>query len=212
MVDSVRIGDVDFMIDSLYQVNNSLWHYLYSYGCNRPECPLVARQILIEVVESKIHFSFASEYSYYTRGEALKKNGYSSREYYKLQSIDSNSLVIHYSSYRQKNTDDGILIDSLLGNFELMYDEKKHIYYSSIEVLDGEYEFVVKEYRQRNPIELSDIIKLNLEDEKVFRIDLNNSHYVYFKEKWFKLIPYPYNRNRLIALLPGEELIGQHCK
>lgn len=198
--DSLVIGDMDYIKDSLVKINDTLWHYIYSIGSDKSHNMVTIRQVLIQELDRKIHFSFVSMYNFYFTPYVDDPHTYLSNYTYTLNLNDTNGYRIDMFHYKLRFVDDENSIDTIRTVVFLNYDVEKKIYYSSKDILDGEYYFSLQEPKKRE-YKIEDAIKVQLNNEEVMSIEIGKSHYIYFKDKWFIFAKYPRHTN-IIALLP----------
>ena len=201
--DSLQIEDTDFIIDSLYQINDTLWKYMYSYGCEESDCNIWSRQILLQNIDSKIHISFIGRYHLYTKDVNSVVTGYSYNDKYNISISDSASFIFKLDAVSQKNIHNGIRRDTLKYTSNLFYSREHRVFYNSEVVFDGEYEFVLKEKAGRLSSYGKDVISINLKKESVLMLELEDSKFIYFRKKWFSMHKYTSNgATRLTAFTP----------
>lgn len=206
VTDSVTIGDLDFIIDSLVQLNDTLWKYMYSFGYDESHGMSFSRQVLIQVFKNKIHFSYISDYRYFNQTSVSEDFpfDYLDKEEYVLNLNDSipNIQMWHYRKVKDYKYYEHEM-DSSTAIVYLNYDNEKKVFYSSIDILNGEFGFLPKESEKRK-YEI-DTMKVYLNNEKVMTLKIEKSHYIYYKHKWFILQTFGKYRRRLISFLPMEE-------
>lgn len=204
--DSLVMGDMDYLKDSLIQINDTLWHYIYSIGFDTSHNIVTIRQVLIQELNHKIHFSYVSDYDFHIIQDRDDPHTHLFNYKYTLILNDTNGYRIDMFYHQIRFVDGENSIDTARSVVFLDYDADKKIYYSSKDVLNGEYQFSLKEPKKRL-YDYKDAIKIQLENEEVYSIAIGKSHYIYLEEKWFIFQKYPYH-TKVISLLPIES-VGQ---
>lgn len=182
LTDSTVIEKVSFDYHSFTKVNDTLWHYIYSQ-----HSPLFKedginsyKQIIIEILDKKIHFSYVGTYWYSSLHNKNVSYGYFWDQQYHLNLNDT----ILGSHLRFKRTthiidENDVKIDSSDNIILLNYDSEKRIYYNKIDTLNGIYTFFLS-----NPsFPQNDFVKVHINNEVVLSIE----PYFYYKGKWFIL-------------------------
>jgi hypothetical protein len=202
--DSIVIDDLDFMIDSLVKLNDSLWKYMYSYGCDESDCSLWSKQLLITELNKKIHFMYIGNYKYVSLIEGIDAPfwWYSSENY--VMEFSSTSATIQVFNYSKRIHDGVTTIDSSSSIVYLQYDSQKNIYYSSIDTLNCFCEVLPRIPKNRK-YESSDT-HVALNNEIVYILKINKLyHYMYYKDNWFLVNEYPDNRLVIAPFIPINE-------
>lgn len=200
IVDSLIIGDMDYIKDSLVRLNDTIWHYIYSIGFDSSHGMVTIRQLLIQELDSKIHFSYVGDYQVYFIPDSSNPDIYLSDYKYTLDYMSSNPSV-QMTHSRLKLIDGIKSIDSTSKIVYLEYDPEKEIYYSSIDRLNGEFNFYPEELKGREGEYKIPATHVILENEKVYTLKIGKSHYIYYKGHWFIVDEFPYHTN-LISFLP----------
>lgn len=175
IIDSSIIDRVNFKFDSLSILEETKWHYIYSFQ-NRGVSGLdVYNQIIIEILDKKIHFSYVGTYRYSSLQDKNQSYGYFFDKKYQLNLKDpilgSHLKLTKITWDIDKN---GVQIDSSEHIIFLDYDSEKNIYHNKIDTLNGFYSYhflngFIKEVHINNEIVMA--------TENIF----------YYKGKWFSL-------------------------
>lgn len=203
--DSVTIEDLDFEIDSLAQINDSTWTYIYSFGSSESHSMRFSRQILLQELNGKIHFPYVSLFRFKMGFEVKEENRlYIARADYILNLTDSIVPHIKMNSFKKSILEGDVTVDSTSAITYLKFDPEKRVYYSSRGILDGAYELQFKEPERREYNDNNDML-IYLKSAAIFELKIGRAHYIYYKDRWFIYEVFGKTRRRLTPLIPIEE-------
>jgi len=214
VTDSTKIININCSFDSLAQINDTVWHYIYSYVYNSdfPDS-YYYKQLIIEELNGKIHFSFIDVYlsgniDFKDKNNNIyyKQSGYYSRLIHNLNITDTmlgpHILVTHkyVDSYLDNSSGiDSVFADSTCRIILLKYDGKKKVYYNMIDTLeDGIYLYEINKpmqgkKRTDTDYNLDDDFKeVHISRTEVFALITRDfggygNYYVYYKNQWFSV-------------------------
>lgn len=204
LTDSMLLEDLDFEINLLEQLNDTLWKYTYSFGADKSHSMHMSRQILLQEWDNKIHLPYIGSYQYYTSSTNSKDNHESIfNEKITLDLSDTLNPNIKMSFYRKIITDGEGSLDSSSAIVYLNYNTEKRIFYSSIDTLNGIYEVLPEEPKKRKgesgeDIAITNEVVFTLKIEKLYSI-----YFIYYKNNWFIAQDFPYHTS-LIPFFPME--------
>jgi hypothetical protein len=184
--DSLMVHNLNFRIDSLLQITNQLWHYIYSIRCGS-NCK-VRNQIIISCFKNKLHIEYAGLHSasyefddlYDTINRTLKAKDVMKYPNYYVEYLFNNSFFYNKPSvkeyvYKGKTPDNGtgdVLIK------ELKYDRVNRIYYTEREALHGDFTFISPESGEGINKKIN---------EHVYILKFKESESVYLNNTWFEI-------------------------
>ncbi|MBV6462364.1 MAG: hypothetical protein HJHJAOHD_02513 [Flavobacteriales bacterium] len=137
-IDSVDIKKVQTDTDSLIQLHDSAWHYIYKRKVEHTR--LVYDQLVIEPLNNRLVFSFVGMYHYSFQPSEDFKYGYFWDKNTCLFINDSLTQPhIRYTKYAMEIEEKYATYDTLRYIHYLNYNPQLKIYYTHIDTLDGEY-------------------------------------------------------------------------
>lgn len=196
LTDSIVLEDLDFEINLLEQLNDTLWKYTYSFGADKSHSMYLSRQFLLQEWDNKIHLLLISCY----RFDMVNDENFVVNENFILDLSNTLNPNIKMNSYHKRFVADEFSIDSSSTIVYLNYNIEKQIFYSSIDTLNGIYEVLPKEPKKRKAESGEDIVITN---EVVYTLKIERSHFIYYKNNWFIAKDFPYH-TLLIPFFPME--------
>lgn len=195
ITDSMRIDFVDFVTDSLISINDTMWHYIYSFQKIHPDAKL-AQQMVITEKNNKIHLAYASDYIYYVWEECHLNDSFfynnpSVMQY--IHSSDGYLLRENYDTLKKKIFKDTIPNGEYI--ISLKYDAAKKVYYQQEEYLTAPFS-VSGKYLKTNS---------RFDNEKVLSIKFTNTKMIFWDNKWFQCNEHYYDYGIKYNLIPFEE-------
>lgn len=183
--DSIAIKQVQTDIDSLIQLNDSAWHYIYKLKVEHTR--LVYDQLVIEPLNNRLIFSFVGTYHYSFHPSEDFKYGYFWETNQNLIISDSIQPHIHYTKYAMEIEEKYATYDTLQYIHYLNYNPQQKIYYTQIDTLDGKYHCIFEDCGFEYAV-------FNKEPVYSIRTGENDKNYcVRYKNKWF-IINNRYNK------------------
>ena len=207
LTDSITIGDMDYIKDSLVKLNDTMWHYIYSIGFDSSHGMVTVRQLIIQNLNSKIHFSYVGDYNFYNIPEENDEEIFKYNYQYNIEIKDTSKSIVRMNFDEIRFIDNENSIDSTQEVVFLNYDKSRKIYYTSIDYLNGEFRLYPEEKKKRE-YDDSEPVYVLFENEKVYRIKIGRSNYIYFEDRWFKVKEYPYHTN-IVSFLPIKDIAGE---
>lgn len=193
-VDSISIVDFDFNFDSLTQINDSVWSFIYSTSKLKSANLDRNKEILIGESNKKINIVYVGE----SFCGFLPKNKKEEEYYYylKYQVLLNDSVIGPHVKCIDfiKNLEEKITPhkDSLTIITKLKYDAQKKIYFTNTINLNGDYDFWPKDQQSEGGL---DARKIKFDNEVFFAIEVHNRSYIYYRNEWLEL---KYNKTTLV--------------
>lgn len=208
-IDSITISNVDFTFDNFIQLNDSVWHYIYS-SYPRSKCAEVYNQLLLGTHSNKLHILLPGIYLYAWNPckdapiydslvkmavpvmidsiQALKLNC-SSWEKIKTKPNSSDPALI--SLLKEMYGDTIQKVDSSHVEIYLFFEPENQVYYNTIITLDSVYRIFPQDIPGA-PISYINELEENqirFDHQKVYAVELPFQiySYFYFKNQWFTL-------------------------
>lgn len=200
--DSLVLEDRDFIKDSLYSINDTLWSYIYSIGFDISHDMVTIRQILLEEWDGQIHVPYVGVYEKYFETPNTDSYTHDMFSHYELDLFSNKGIKVEMKYFQLRVLENELSRDSTTNVVFLDYDYDKRIYYSSKKLLNGEYKFYPKEPYKRKP--LTDLsLRVNFKDEEVFSLNLGgkHAHSIYLENRWYIFEEFPYHTN-VISYFP----------
>lgn len=188
--DSLELKPLDFKTDSLIEINDSVWHYFYSFYKRKGTA-----QIIITELNEKIQLSLAINFQRRHFTYLLDSNFFSGKPVL-TQIIDKKEKFFAHTDYdREKN----FFVRDTIYNGEypiaLKYDPEKKIYYQQKEVLNGEYDISGIDFTLKGNY---------FNNEEVPSIKFAISKMIYLKNKWYQINMHPHKDDIIYNLIPHE--------
>lgn len=180
--DSLTLYNLNFKIDSLVMVNDSLWYYMYSIRCGS-NCKQ-RNQIILLVDGSKLRIPFVGILSYsfdyselYSNIKGIDALPYS---YYNCEYIFANDFlysnpIINEYLYKGNVPDN---CNGTIVSYQLKYDKSKNVYYTQTQLLSGEYTIIVPHAKKQF---------LKLINSVVPILKYRDATWVYYNNTWYEL-------------------------
>ncbi|MEQ1734711.1 MAG: hypothetical protein ABL940_13630 [Bacteroidia bacterium] len=203
VVDKMVIKDLDFEINTLNQINDSLWQYIYSYGASKTHSVRLSRQLLLRKLNNKIHISYISLYQFILGNNLYNEDSslYYSEEKIHLELKNLTHPTAKYYDYTKKIYGTINQIDSSSKTVLLKYDSINKVYYTDNGLRNGYYDYSLKEPKNCEYKSYDEIIYIDNVLGKYLKIQ-TNLDYFYYNNKWFSIQTYPYDRKRMTQIFP----------
>lgn len=195
VTDSLRIDFVNFVTDSLININDTMWHYMYSVQSIGPDSKY-SQQMIFAEKNNKLHVSFGSDYIYYEREHRLNDSFFYGNAVVTQYVSDKRgyTLVGNYDTLKKMHFDDTIPNGEY--KVSLKYDALKKVYYQQIEFLTAPFSVSGKYLKTEG----------RFNNEKVLSIHFLGYKMVFWENHWFQCNTHYYEYGIKYNLIPIEEM------
>lgn len=181
--DSLTLYNLNFTIDSLVKINDSLWHYMYSVRCGS-NCKL-RNQIILMADGNELRMPFVGRFS----------SSFDYRELYSSNTRIKGSNELPYSNYNcvyafandffsakpiiKEYLYKGTIPDNGLGTtliYQLKYDNSKKIYYTQTQPLSGEFNIIAPQINKQFKKKINSVVPV-LKFRDVTWVNYDNTWY-----------------------------------
>jgi hypothetical protein len=192
ITDSFTISDIDFRVDSLVKLNDTIWKYMYGHGFDkRNKSIIMARQILIMETDAKIHFPLMCDYRYNSNSALDNPNLYSGTDMFEINICDSMpNISIHSYTKKFFYKYNEASVDSSNEIIYLQYDSRIKVFYTYTKYFNGIYNLMKQEPQNTSDkSKPSTFTTITFNNDKAFivRVGRKKSYsYIYVKNNWYK--------------------------
>ena len=204
--DSIKINNLDFVLDSIINYKNIFWHYFFS-KCNSCQTSLeIKYQIVLTPKNKKLHIALIDTYRHSLQRNPLDSDFISKRSNYSDTTTVFDKIKNQYKDFRQLALDSNFFEknylveetnyswlsgDSLkeLGlkkKYILKFDKSKKIFYTQKQLMNVTCKFLLENGR---------IITKHLHNEEVFFLKFYENCSAYYRGKWYLYSNKPFSRH-----------------
>lgn len=174
-LDSLRLYNLTFKVDSLHQINKNLWHFMYSVKCG-PGCKII-KQLILAIengkIQTKFSFFLLSSIDYGNWGPKGSKSF--SAVQYQLKKFDDNQLIIESVNLSDKTSNQKKLIKT---EHKIKYNKKSKLYCTDRILLKGNYNIAYAPYFDKEKLSINDSCSI---------IKIKDHTVTHIKDRWFWL-------------------------
>lgn len=195
VTDSLRIDFVNFVMDSLININDTMWQYIFSFQRIDLDSKYSQQRIFVEK-NNKLHISYGSDYicneqenklndGFFYGNSNLTQYIYHKRGYIFADNYDTLKKMTFYDT-----------IPNGEYNVALKYDVERKVYYQRKEFLTAPFS-VSGKYLKTNG---------QFKNEMVLSIQFLNYKMIFWENQWFQCNIHYYDYGIKYNLIPIEEM------